>query len=234
MIGGKDQLKLDEDTRACLSPSPWSGGPRLAKPPQRDRPCSPRSGGLGWLARPLLAALEHASVCTRGPTDAQVQLGAWGERPRKQQRRSRFPPPDPTGRLRLQDSRDGPQAAELSPSPPPCRWGRCGPKTRMMPRVCSTPKGGCRKRAELHGPSFLPLARPLLGRLPLQAPLGQSACYQKEGRAQRHKAITAKPQAPAAGELVSNFGMRGAFWHASSHTLRGQLIGMGPSLSPPL
>lgn len=110
MIGGKDQLKLDEDTRACLSPSPWSGGPRLAKPPQRDRPRSPRSGGLGWLARLLLAALEHASVCTRGPTDAQVQLGAWGERPRKQQRRSRFRPPDPTGRLRLQDSRDGPQA----------------------------------------------------------------------------------------------------------------------------
>lgn len=162
VIGGKDQLKLDEDTRACLSPSPWSGGPRLAKPPQRDRPCSPRSGGLGWLARLLLAALEHASVCTRGHADAQVQLGAWGER------RSRFRPPDPTGRLRLQDSRDGPQATELSLSPPPCRWGWCGPKTRMMPRVCSTPKGGCRKRAELHGPSLSPLA-------PSAAPSGASS-----------------------------------------------------------
>lgn len=51
---------------------------------------------------------------------------------------------------------------------PPCRWGRCGPKTRMMPRVCSTPKGGCRKRAELHGPGLSPLA-------PSAAPPGASS-----------------------------------------------------------
>lgn len=163
-IGGKDQLKLNEEARACLSPSPstwpwsWSSRPCLVQPPQRDQPCSPGSGDLQWLGCLLLAALKHASMCTRGHTDVQVQLGTWGECPRKEQRRSGSRLPEPTVRLRLQDSSEGPQATELSLSPPPYRWGQCGPKTRMMPRLCSTSKGGRRKQAELRGQSLSPLA----------------------------------------------------------------------------
>lgn len=164
MIGRKDQLKLDEETWACLSPSPskwplsWSSRLCLVKPLQKDQSCSPRSGDLQWLNCLLFAALKHASLCTRVHTDAQVQLGTWGECPHKKQRRSRLCLPEPTVRLRLQDSSEVPQATELSLSPPLYRWGPCGPKTRMMPRLCSTSKGGRRKQARLHGQSLSPLA----------------------------------------------------------------------------
>lgn len=59
--------------------------------------------------------------------------------------------------------------------------------------------------------SDCPLTSPLhlVGSLPLQSILGAGAHDRKEGHARRHKAITEELQAPAAGELVSNFGMGG-------------------------
>lgn len=109
----------------------------------------------------------------------------------------------------------------------------------MFPRSYSTSRaGGAALEASQAAKtgSDCPLTPPLhlVGSLAPQSILGARACYRKEGHSRRHKAITEEPQAPAAGELVSNLGMEGAFWHTSHHTLKGQLSKMGPSLSPPL
>lgn len=112
---------------------------------------------------------------------------------------------------------------------------------RMIPRSCSKSSwgaGGGRgwKQAALQGRSFSATCTHhcrSCGLFPSKHPKEQSACSEKEGHSQRHKAITVEPQAPAAGELVSNLEMRGIFGHTSSHTLRGQLSRAGPSLSPP-
>lgn len=45
--------------------------------------------------------------------------------------------------------------------------------------------------------------------------LGARCMLGKGGHAQRHKALTVEPQAPVAGEQVSNSGSRGTAWHPS-------------------
>lgn len=164
-------------------------------------------------------------------------LGKW-----KKQRWSRLHLPEPAVCLYLQNPKEG------GSGPYSSLWGPC----HFTDGVTEAPRLECTqgraahhrvgagvpwKQARLQGQGLsatCPHGCTCWALFPLRAPSRARAHSRKEGDAQRHNAITMEPQAPAAGALVSNFGMRGTFWHTSRHTLRGQPSRVGPSLSPPL